>query len=82
MNGEHFRKYYCYNVKTNELLKKNEKNIDLLLTNIASMTSQIDHHTTVVKNLGDSNTLLAKRIRSIEQKDKHTAQTAQVGSDQ
>ena len=24
MNGEHFRKYYCYNVKTNEILKKNE----------------------------------------------------------
>ena len=24
MNGEHFRKYYCYNVKTNEVLKKNE----------------------------------------------------------
>ena len=24
MNGEHFRKYSCYNVKTNEILKKNE----------------------------------------------------------
>ena len=23
MNGEHFRKYYCYNIKTNELLSKN-----------------------------------------------------------
>ena len=24
MNGEHFHKYSCYNVKTNEILKKNE----------------------------------------------------------
>ena len=23
-DGEHFRRYYCYNVKTNEILKKNE----------------------------------------------------------
>ena len=30
MNGEHFRKYYCYNVKTNELLKKNEPQIKKL----------------------------------------------------
>ena len=30
MNGEHFRKYYCYNVKTNEVLKKNEINIEKL----------------------------------------------------
>ena len=30
MNGEHFRKYYCYNVKTNELLKKNEPNLEKL----------------------------------------------------
>lgn len=27
MNGEHFRKYFCYNVKTNEVLKKNEVNL-------------------------------------------------------
>ena len=25
MNGEHFRRYYCYNVKTNELLMKNSE---------------------------------------------------------
>lgn len=24
MNGEHFRKYHCYAVKVNEILKKNE----------------------------------------------------------
>jgi hypothetical protein len=24
VNGEMFRKYHCYNVKTNEILKKNE----------------------------------------------------------
>ena len=24
MDGDMFRRYYCYNVKTNELLKKNE----------------------------------------------------------
>ena len=24
MDGDHFRKYYCYNVKVNEILKKNE----------------------------------------------------------
>ena len=24
MDGDHFRKYWCYNVKTNEILKKNE----------------------------------------------------------
>ena len=24
MDGENFRRYYCYNVKTNEILKKNE----------------------------------------------------------
>jgi len=23
-DGENFRRYYCYNVKTNEILKKNE----------------------------------------------------------
>ena len=30
MNGEYFRKYFCYNVKTNEILKKNEPNIERL----------------------------------------------------
>jgi len=30
MNGEHFRKYFCYNVKTNEVIKKNEVNLMLL----------------------------------------------------
>ena len=25
MNGDAFRKFHCYNVKTNELLEKNEK---------------------------------------------------------
>lgn len=24
MDGTYFRRYYCYNVKTNEILKKNE----------------------------------------------------------
>ena len=24
MNGEHFRKYYCYNIKTNEVLQRNQ----------------------------------------------------------
>ena len=24
MDGGHFRKYYCYNIKTNDILKKNE----------------------------------------------------------
>jgi Ca2+-binding EF-hand superfamily protein len=27
MHGEHFRKYYCYNIKTNEILKNNEANL-------------------------------------------------------
>lgn len=27
MGGEHFRKYQCYNIKTNEILKKNESQI-------------------------------------------------------
>jgi len=27
MDGENFRRYYCYNVKTNEILKKNEQHI-------------------------------------------------------
>ena len=30
MNGGHFRKYYCYNIKTNELLMKNEVPIQKL----------------------------------------------------
>ena len=30
MNGANFRKYYCYNVKTNEILKKNENHIKKL----------------------------------------------------
>ena len=30
MNGEYFRKYFCYNVKTNEVLKKNEKMLEKL----------------------------------------------------
>ena len=30
MNGEHFRKYYCYNVKVNEILKKNEPHLEKL----------------------------------------------------
>lgn len=30
MNGEAFRKYHCYNVKTNEILKKNEPQITKL----------------------------------------------------
>ena len=27
MDGEHFRRYHCYNIKTNEILKKNEAQI-------------------------------------------------------
>lgn len=27
VNGEHFRRFHCYNVKVNEILKKNENNI-------------------------------------------------------
>ena len=30
MNGEHFRKYFCYNVKTNEILKKNQPHLEKL----------------------------------------------------
>ena len=30
MDGEHFRRYYCYNIKTNEILKKNETKIRYL----------------------------------------------------
>ena len=30
MDGEHFRRYYCYNIKTNEILKKNEGKIKYL----------------------------------------------------
>lgn len=30
MNGGHFRKYYCYNLKTNELLEKNATQIQKL----------------------------------------------------
>ena len=30
MNGVYFRKYYCYNVKVNEILKKNEVQIKKL----------------------------------------------------
>ena len=27
MDGENFRRYFCYNVKSNEILKKNELHI-------------------------------------------------------
>jgi uncharacterized protein YggL (DUF469 family) len=30
MNGEHFRRFHCYNVKVNEILKKNEQAIKKL----------------------------------------------------
>ena len=30
MDGEHFRRYHCYNIKVNEILKKNESQIQKL----------------------------------------------------
>ena len=30
MNGEYFRKYFCYNVKTNEILSRNSSQIEKL----------------------------------------------------
>ena len=55
MNGEHFRKYYCYNIKTNEILKKNEaplKKVYDSFTHSSKRYIRIDECQTLVRKVG------------------------------